>query len=252
MSRLFDALQNAGNNITEKLDTQDDPPEIVSVTDRPRRSTKKGDSRFFALLKTLRLLKPRRDGCLVALMGPRGGEGTSTVAKDLADFISRQTGGQTLLLECRPNAVTRVSEIRRFARDKTLATLHTAVAASAHTSTLCSSYASATMLSDDGDRTEPRDSRDVASFFDLIATEYDWVIMDCPPVLQLNYNNRLAQLADAAILVVESERSEVNDVIQASNQLKLIDTNVLGVVLNKRPNYVPTFLRRLMNRFGID
>lgn len=252
MSRLFDALQNAGHEITEKFDSQIDPPDIESVTGQPRLPTKKGDSRYFGLLKSLKSLKMRRDGCVIALMGPHGGEGTSTVTRELADFISRQTGDRTLVLDCRPTKVARVSEIQRPARDNNLATLQAVAAAAAQASRLPLFYATATMLVDAGDRIESSTTGDLATFFDLAAADYDWVIMDCPPALRYDYENQLARLADAVILVVESERSEVSDVIHASNKLKMADANVLGVVLNNRPDYVPSFLRRLLDRFRID
>ena len=252
MNRLFDALQNAGHEITEKFESQVDSPVIESVTEQPRLATKEGDSRYFGLFNSLKSLETRRGGCVIALMGPHGGEGTSTVTRELADFISRQSGDRTLVLDCRPKSATIPSQNKPFARDKNLATRQIAAAASSQTSRLPLSYAAATMLVDAGDRIEPSGSGDLAPFFDLVAADYDWVIMNCPPALRYDYESQLARMADAVILVVESERSEVSDVIHASNKLKMADANVLGVVLNKRPDYVPSFLRRLLDRLRFD
>lgn len=252
MSRLFDALQNAGHDITGKYGSPADPRVVELVTGRPRISTKKGDSRYFGLLNSLKSLETHRGGFVIALMGPHGGEGTSTVTRELADFISRQTDDRSLVLDCRPKRVAPATDIQRLAHDQNQATLPIAADPSAQTSGQHLSYAEATMLADSSGRTESSTSGDLAPFFDLVAADYDWVIMDCAPALRHDYDNRFARLADAVILVVESERSEVSDVIHASNKLKLADANVLGVILNKRPDYVPSFLRRLLDRLRFD
>ncbi len=68
---------------------------------------------------------------------------------------------------------------------------------------------------------------------DRLATSYDAVLMDCPPVALTSPTGILARLADGVILVVQAEGYDVRIVQQAKDQLLKSGARVLGVVLNR-------------------
>jgi Mrp family chromosome partitioning ATPase len=76
----------------------------------------------------------------------------------------------------------------------------------------------------------------------LVATDYDFVIFDMPPVSQTSVTPRLARLMDMTLMVIESEKTQVDVVRQASALLQQSKADV-AVVLNKTRSYVP---RRLL------
>jgi uncharacterized protein involved in exopolysaccharide biosynthesis/Mrp family chromosome partitioning ATPase len=72
----------------------------------------------------------------------------------------------------------------------------------------------------------------------LKASDYDYIIFDMPPMSQISITPRLARYMDMVMVVVESEKTDRDVVQRAVNMLTETKANV-GVVLNKRKNYVP-------------
>jgi polysaccharide biosynthesis transport protein len=70
--------------------------------------------------------------------------------------------------------------------------------------------------------------------FTLIAGEYDLVVIDGPPMLQVAYAATLAELADAVVVVTEHE-SRQSELAELKNRLDLVKTPVLGYVYNRSP-----------------
>ena len=77
----------------------------------------------------------------------------------------------------------------------------------------------------------------------LVASEYNYIIFDMPPVNRTSVTARLSRLMDMVLLVIESEKTHqdvVKDVI-----LLLAESNpTVGTVLNKSRNYVPARLHQ--------
>jgi capsular exopolysaccharide synthesis family protein len=72
--------------------------------------------------------------------------------------------------------------------------------------------------------------------------EYDFTLVDCPPVNMYEEAAALAACCDAVILVVEGGRT-LRHTAQASKALlERAQCRILGVFMNKRKFYVPQFL----------
>ncbi len=76
----------------------------------------------------------------------------------------------------------------------------------------------------------------------LKASDYDYIIFDMPPVTQISITPRLARFMDMVFLVAESGKSDRDAVKRAGALLAESKTNV-GVVLNKRREYLPKSLQ---------
>jgi capsular exopolysaccharide synthesis family protein len=77
-------------------------------------------------------------------------------------------------------------------------------------------------------------SRDARQLVALLASEYDLVVIDGPPMLQVAYAATLAELADAVVVVTE-HRSRYSELIELKNRLDLVGTPVIGYVYNRSP-----------------
>lgn len=66
--------------------------------------------------------------------------------------------------------------------------------------------------------------------------EYDYVLIDLPPVLAVSDASVLGRMTDGILLVVASGEVSPDEVQEAKKRLLQTGINILGVVLNKMPN----------------
>lgn len=89
-------------------------------------------------------------------------------------------------------------------------------------------------------------ARSVDEFYGYLREQFTLTIVDCPPIIENPHLASLAHFADGVILVVEAERTRVRVIERARSLIEMAGGNVLGVVLNKRPDYIPQFLYRFL------
>ncbi len=76
--------------------------------------------------------------------------------------------------------------------------------------------------------------------------QYDFVVIDSPPVNQYADASILGTKVDGVILVVEADRTPVLEAEAAKRQLERVGARILGVVLNRKRSYIPAFLESLL------
>ena len=84
-------------------------------------------------------------------------------------------------------------------------------------------------------RPNPAELLSSKAFVELLAwadSQYDRVIVDCPPVLAVSDAQIVGQLVDGAILVVRPEKNHRRSVIRAVDSFQSTGCRVLGVVAN--------------------
>jgi Mrp family chromosome partitioning ATPase/uncharacterized protein involved in exopolysaccharide biosynthesis len=77
----------------------------------------------------------------------------------------------------------------------------------------------------------------------LKASDYDYIIFDMPPISQISITPRIAKHMDMVLVVVESEKTEIDVLKRAAAFLSESKPN-LGAILNKRRTYVPKVLQQ--------
>ena len=76
-----------------------------------------------------------------------------------------------------------------------------------------------------------------------IADEYEYILLDTPPVLPLTDAVVLARKADGVILVIQYHKVEIEAVLRARERFESVDAPILGAILNEveisrlHPNY---------------
>lgn len=85
----------------------------------------------------------------------------------------------------------------------------------------------------------------LSEVFDSVRHNYRFLICDLPSVEEESCT-RLAQLLDGVVLVVEAERVSGQTIRQAKEKLELADVNLLGAVFNKQPDYIPSWLQKIL------
>ncbi len=75
-------------------------------------------------------------------------------------------------------------------------------------------------------------SKRFSKFLDVLMDTYDYVILDTPPVGTFIDAAILSTLADGTVFVVREDYAKRSDILNAYEQLKKADAEVIGVVLN--------------------
>jgi Mrp family chromosome partitioning ATPase len=90
------------------------------------------------------------------------------------------------------------------------------------------------------------DGEPITNLLRVLRERFDFVILDCAPLNSYSESFFLASKVDGVILVVESERTQKRTIRRIKKELDWGEINVLGVVLNKKKNYIPNFLERFL------
>lgn len=89
-------------------------------------------------------------------------------------------------------------------------------------------------------------SEEMAIFVNLIATRYDYIFVDAPPLLASNVGPFLARHLDKIIFVVAASTRRYPVVKEALSRLEESRDRILGAVLNKREYPVPEYVYRVI------
>jgi capsular exopolysaccharide synthesis family protein len=74
--------------------------------------------------------------------------------------------------------------------------------------------------------------------------EFDYVLIDTPPLNSYSDGVALGRLVDGAVLVLEAAATRREAILKVTADLRAVNTKVLGAVLNKRAFAIPEALYR--------
>ena len=86
----------------------------------------------------------------------------------------------------------------------------------------------------------------ITAMLSEVREQFDFVIFDGSPLRDYSESSFLAQKVDGVILVVEAERTKGQVVRKIRKDLESTGVNILGVVLNKKKNYIPECIERFL------
>jgi len=90
------------------------------------------------------------------------------------------------------------------------------------------------------------DCEPIAEMLSVLRERYDFVIFDGSPLRDYSDSSFLAEKMDGVILVVEAERTKSEVLRKIRKDLESTGVNILGVVLNKKRNYIPAYIERFI------
>jgi Mrp family chromosome partitioning ATPase len=174
----------------------------------------------------------------VMFLASQGGEGTSTVAAQFAQTLARDERLRVLLVDVHvrrpaygpggePLQMRRVREASASAEGQPLRP-------SLDLMPLPREAHSGHPLSPDA----VRDS------LEAVASGYDWIVLDGPPLLESPDAAPLGSVADGVVVVVQAGRTKRPVLTRSVDLLRRAGGRVLGVVLNRRRLEIPGFIYR--------
>jgi capsular exopolysaccharide synthesis family protein len=179
---------------------------------------------------------------MVGVVGPQGGEGVSVVAANLAVTLAGQ--GRVLLVDA--NA-SHPSAHEFFGMKVSLGLVDVLADSQNWQHAIGKTPVANLDLMPIGTAQESVSEADMDKLRQtvmLMNRQYDYIVVDLPPMDEAGYIGRLARLCDNVGLVVEAERSRWEVVQRTKEQLERLHANVSGVVLNKRRYPIPEWLYR--------
>ena len=198
------------------------------------------------LFAAIRPLLDGKEGVVLHLVAATPGEGTSTIASEFAMLAGTTGHRRTLLIDAdRRNPRT----ARAFSCDtgRGLAELLWSGFDEADDvlQPIAGTLLSVTCLS--GDRGPASlDAESLRELYGRLRGQFELVVIDCPPVDEGAFSNLLPEAGDGVVLVVQAEKTRPAVVARAKDLVEHAGGHMLGAVLNRRTNYIPEFLYKLL------
>jgi len=76
-------------------------------------------------------------------------------------------------------------------------------------------------------------SHKMKEFLDMCRENYDYIIIDLPPVLSVSDTLALSKYMDGVVIVVRHNRAKRKDVVETIRQLEFVNAKIVGFVYNK-------------------
>ena len=68
------------------------------------------------------------------------------------------------------------------------------------------------------------------NFFQELRKEFDFILIDCPPVLLISDYIHISQLSDGVLFLIAYGKTKKKQVVEAINQLRLNNVDIMGAV----------------------
>jgi capsular exopolysaccharide synthesis family protein len=184
---------------------------------------------------------------LVGVTASRHGEGTTTTAAVFASILVRRRGGRVAVVEANLRSPT-FDAVFKIARNGGFAELiqtQRPLAEVALPTEVPNLFAIGCGHSSVG---APAlfDSPGVGPALDELRRHFDFVVFDLPPANVYGDSSILGPRLDAAVLVIEADRTRVPEVERARRSLERVGVKLAGSVLNRRRNYIPGFIDEML------
>jgi polysaccharide biosynthesis transport protein len=180
---------------------------------------------------TMEMNKPAK---VIGLTSSLPSEGKSTLAAGVAQMMA-QGGSRVILVDC---DIRRPSLSRMLAPRASTGFLDVVSRNNPLQDAVWIDPTSKMQFLPIGIRGLPNSAEILASeatqwLFELLRANYDYVIVDLPPLVPLSDVRATSRVIDSYILVIEWGRTKIDDVQHALNDARGVRENIIGAVLNK-------------------
>jgi capsular exopolysaccharide synthesis family protein len=242
VSKIYDALKRAERE-REIARDRGGREQVYDATPVPSRNGKEEED--YRRLRASLLFSPAySDVRTIAITAARHGEGATRVAVGLARALATERDTRVLLVE---GNLRTPSFAARLPISNGGPGLGDYLAGEASPPALLRTVPEWNLsVMSVGARVSTIDCEAIAAAIAEVMGQFDFVIIDLPPVNPYSDATTLAPKADGVILVVEADRTPVSEAENAKKSLDRVGARIFGVVLNRRRPYVPATLQALL------
>jgi len=178
------------------------------------------------------------------------GEGATTTATFLASVLAKANGSRVLLVDANLRTPSPLSlhQLDREPQGFTELVLGKALLSSV-VRQASSMGSNLSVITCGGSVPSPSYifvGHSIDAVLEALSQRYDYVILDCAPVKDYSDSCFLSSRVDGTVIVVEAGKTRLETVRGTKSQLERYGAKVLGTVFNKKPNYIPALVERLL------
>jgi protein-tyrosine kinase len=248
MGKTYEALERAekeykAGSPEASSKPREEPRRPVS---QPRRESCNGSADCYEALKTNLLARhPDKSIKTILFSGTTHGDGSSTTAINCAATLAQNCQLKVLLVEANLRTPS-LHEVFHLEPEHGLSDVLTNGTRPAS----CIKKVGPENLyvvTRGGKQAGPVGLFESARFCDFLKTvrdQFDYVILDGPPVPSFSEARVICAKVDGVIMVVESGKTREQVAVRAKKELEEAGGKVLGVVLNKRKFHIPEWIYR--------
>jgi Mrp family chromosome partitioning ATPase len=185
---------------------------------------------------------PERSPRIVMLVSAQGGEGTTTVATQLATALARDGSIRVLLVDAHARRPALTAKTRPGSPQRSL--FGTKRRPGPEPDPAISERLRVLPLPEEFRSPGGVSVPAMRQLLDSVQAGFDWVIVDGPPVLESPDTAALASAVDGVVMVVQAGRTKRPVLSRSVELLRKAGARVLGTVLNRRRLEIPGFIYR--------
>ena len=240
MSKIYEALKKAEQD-RERTRVRAPRPSSPSAVPDQEHGTDEDYQKLRASLVSIAVPSGLHT---ILVAAPRHGEGATTVGIGLANALAKERDSRVLLLEGNLRTPS-LSSVLPLAMDSGL-TDFIAGRAAPEALMVRLDGLGFSVIAAGAASSQPMDFDLMESLLARLRPQFDFIVIDGPPINSYADASILATKVDGVILVVEADRTPVSDAEMAKRQLDKVGARILGVVLNRRRSYIPAFLESIL------
>lgn len=236
MSKIYEALKKAEQD-RERTRVQPDAAPTALATPEAGNATEEEYQKLRASLISIAVPSGLHT---VLVAAPNHGEGATTVAVGLACALGRERESRVLLVEGNWRSPS-FRSVLPLSGDAGLSdTFGGRAAPEAMATRIEELNISVVAAGDTGGQAIELEVID--TLLARLRSQFDFIVVDGPPVNSYADASVLASKVDGVILVVEADHTPVVEAENAKRQLGKVGARILGVVLNRRRSYIPAWI----------
>ena len=184
---------------------------------------------------------------LLGVTASRHGEGTTTTAAVFASILARRRNGRVCVVEAnlRSPGFETVFHIRRNGGFAELILGTQTLAEVAQATEVPNLYAIGCGHTHLGP-SALYDAPGVPGALEQLRQQFEYVVFDLPPVNVYSDASILGPRLDAALIVIEADRTRIPEVERTRRSLDRVGVRLVGTVLNRRRNFIPAFIEEML------
>lgn len=251
MTSVYDALQRVRQGGHERTQPAVRPP--PSPAQPPMRAPQPLAARMpgpvaaelTPLLAAVRPLLDGATGVVLHFVAAAAGEGTSTIAREFALLAASTGRRRTLLID---GARGDMQTARFFGCDTARGLVDGMWIgfdeANLQRQVQGTSLSVACLVGEQG--SGPADAGTLSALYEQLRHQFELIVVDCAAMERGEYSTLMPEEADGIFLVIRAESTRPAVIVHAKSLVEQAGGRFLGAVLNRRRNYIPGFLYRLL------